>query len=80
MDSTESRRPVVPASLLRAENWFAFCTGPTAISPSAPTSYWDGLLRCCVTSGWPLNLSGHSSAQEGQSLHRLPPSLPASEA
>lgn len=72
--------PEGPWSLLPrvglAENWFACCIGPTAISSAAPTPYRDGLLHCGMTSGWPLDLSGHSSAQEGQH----PPSLSALEA
>lgn len=37
---------------LGAENWSVLSPGPTAIPSSTPTSHWDSLLHCCVTSGW----------------------------
>lgn len=67
MDNRDSREDPLSLPVCQgAESWFALCSAPTVISSTDPTCYCAHLLCCCVTLGWPLNLSGHPSAQESQ--------------
>ena len=50
---TEGRAGLMVPACRGSEGWLVLCSGPTATSSSANTSYRAHLSHCCVTSGQP---------------------------